>query len=120
MTDARDAVAGALEAAYAVAYPPGRTRPLVSGGPAPIDPPTTPLAIVLSAGVDPPSVACPARVYRLAITIAVPQYLDDAGLDTLLDVTLDALDVAGVTWSDVTRGAFLDTLPAYQLTAECT
>lgn len=118
MTDAREAIAAALEAAYADRYPADRTRPAVFPLAAPTDPPSTPVAVLLSAGVDPPSVACPARVYRLAATIAVPTTLDDAALDELLEVTLDALDASGVTWSDVTRGVFRDTLPAYQMTLE--
>lgn len=122
MTTARSDVVALLDAAFAAAYPDpdDRTRPLVSGRAAPVDPPVTPVVVVLSAGVEPPNVACPVRTYRLNVTAAVPAVDDDDALDAVLDVILDALDAANAAWSDVTRGTFLDTLPAYALTVEVT
>ena len=122
MTTARADVVALLDAACAAAYPDpdDRTRPLVSGRAAPVDPPVTPVVVVLSAGVEPANVACPVRAYRLAVTAAVPAVDADDALDALRDVIHDAHDVAGAEWDDVTRGTFRDTLPAYQLTVKVT
>ena len=74
-------------------------------------------------GIDPPSVACPAPLYRCTVVATVPRVTPGASddeLDDLVAVVLDGLDAAGLSWSGVTRGVWLEALPSYSLTTEGT
>lgn len=95
--------------------------PLVSSYPGPTDPPTRGTVVIGSSAIDPPSVACPARLYTVRVFVASPIVspgFGDVDVDVLVDHVLDGLDASGLVWSDVTRGVWQDQYPAYVLTVE--
>lgn len=119
----RSTIRAGIAAALTAAYPDPVTRPVVSEYPGPTDPPTRATVLVGSQGIDPPSVACPAPVYRCAVVVFVPITTPGAAddeLDDLVDVVLSGIDSTGAAWRDVARGVWADSLPAYTLTTEGT
>jgi hypothetical protein len=119
MTQAVATVIAAISAAVDTAYPVDEI-PIV-GNVGPTDPPQRLTVLVGSSTVEPPSVACPARVYTVtvwAITPITAPGAGDSSLDGLLDVVLDGLDAAGIVWSDATRGTWADQYPSYEITTE--
>jgi hypothetical protein len=120
MTTAVLAVLDALAAGMVTPYPDPQERP-ITGLLGPTDPPQRATLLAGSSRVEPPSVACPVRVYTVrvwAITpITAPGAGDDA-LDELLDASLAALDAAGIGWSEAVRGVWADGYPSYEITTE--
>ncbi len=119
----RASVAAAIETAVTTAYPDPVTRPRVGAYPGPTDPPQHPTILVGSAGIDPPSVACPAPVYRCAVVVVVPIVTPGASddeLDDLVAVVLSGLDAGGIVWTGATRGVWADQYPSYSIDTEGT
>lgn len=119
MADAIDRVAAAIVAQF----PDPDTAPIVTGYPGPTDPPQRATIVLGSEKIDPPSVACPARVHTVRAWVVSAITAPGAGdndLDLLIDSCLNGLDADRLSWDDATRGVWQDAYPCYTLSVEVT
>lgn len=107
--DVAAAIAAALPDVDVIAYP--RSA----------DVPNARRVVLATASVEPAGVACAWRTVKVDAWCVTP-YTDpgpaDDDLEDLLAGVLDALDAAGMEWTNAERGVWLDTYAAFRVTIE--